>query len=79
MGFSTQATFAEDRTEVNPRIASPKHKYNGLTYSRWSAKWFQHVNSFPLTHSPLTHSPLTDTADCSLGQKGAVWFIEGFN
>lgn len=56
----------------NPAIAPPQSHFRGLTYSEWSAAWFQWAYSLPFTDHPLF-----DTADCSEGQTGNVWFIDG--
>ncbi|HEY3115867.1 MAG TPA: hypothetical protein VGK54_03920 [Chloroflexota bacterium] len=53
-------------------VVPPQNSYNGQTYAEWSAQWFQWVLSLPSTHHPLF-----DTADCSVGQRGNVWFIGG--
>src|SRR5262249_40279714 len=53
-------------------VVPPQNTYNGQTYAEWSAQWFQWVSSLPFTHHPLF-----DTADCSVGQRGNVWFIGG--
>jgi hypothetical protein len=44
----------------------------GKTYAEWSAAWWRWALSIPFDHHPLT-----DTADCSTGQKGHVWFLGG--
>src|SRR5947207_14970671 len=56
----------------NPLIAPPHSHFRGLSYSEWSAAFFQWVYSLPTLHHPLF-----DTADCSAGQTGKVWFIDG--
>src|ERR1043166_7033158 len=56
----------------NPAVAPPPSHFHGLTYSDWSAKWFQWAYSLPFTQHPLF-----DTADSSAGQTGDVWFIDG--
>jgi hypothetical protein len=56
----------------NPQIVPPQAEFQGLTYGEWAAEWLIWANSLPL----MKH-PLTDTADCSAGQKGNVWFIDG--
>jgi hypothetical protein len=56
----------------NPSIAPPQSHFRGLSYSEWAAAWFQWVFSLPSDHHPLL-----DTADCSAGQTGNVWFIDG--
>jgi hypothetical protein len=54
--------------EVYPRDSS----VFGRTYSEWSAEWEQWAYSLPYDHHPLF-----DTAGCSTGQSGPVWFLGG--
>lgn len=56
----------------NPGIAPPQSDFLGHSYSQWSVAFFQWVYSLPTTHHPLF-----DTADCSVGQRGDVWFLDG--
>jgi hypothetical protein len=44
----------------------------GKTYADWSAVWYQWVSSMPANANPLF-----DTADCSAGQSGPVFFLGG--
>ncbi|HWI41312.1 MAG TPA: hypothetical protein VNX25_07475 [Verrucomicrobiae bacterium] len=44
----------------------------GATYGDWSAAWQQWALSMPSAKHPLF-----DTADCSTGQSGPVWFLGG--
>ena len=56
----------------NPGVAPPQSHPYGESYEDWSAahwKW-----DFSL---PVDHHPLFDTADCSAGQSGPVWFLGG--
>jgi len=56
----------------HPGIAPPQSHPYGTSYEEWSAlhwKW-----EFSL---PVDHHPLFDTADCSAGQSGPVWFLGG--
>jgi hypothetical protein len=53
---------------VIPRGAHPY----GKTYGEWSAKHWQWLYSLPVDDHPLF-----DTADCSTGQSGPVWFLGG--
>ena len=41
-------------------------------YAQYQAKWWQWATSLPADHHPLL-----DTADCSAGQSGPVWFLGG--
>jgi hypothetical protein len=58
--------------EGNPGILPPQSHPYGMTYAEWSAKWWQWA--LPM---PFDHSPLAETADCSEGQSGPVWFLGG--
>lgn len=44
----------------------------GKTYGEWSAAWWKWALSLPATEHPLF-----DTAPCSTGQSGQVWFLGG--
>ncbi len=55
-----------------PPVLLPNSAPYGKTYGEWSETWFQW--SFSL---PVTSHPIFDTADCSAGQSGHVWFIGG--
>src|SRR5689334_16547926 len=67
------------------RLSFPPNAYNagsgvlpvqsrpyGLTYSEWSARWWQWAFSLSIDHSPLFGK-----ADCGTGQSGPVWFLPG--
>jgi len=54
------------------RIVPRNEQYAGLTYPEWEVKYWQWN-----TLLPTTHHPLFDTTDCSAGQVGPVWFIDG--
>jgi len=56
----------------NPRVLPPNSYPHGKTYGEWAAAWQQWAFSLPVDHSPLF-----DTADCSAGQVGHVWFLGG--
>jgi hypothetical protein len=55
-----------------PKVIKPDSLAYGRTYSEWSAAWEQWADSIPASHHPLF-----DTADCSVGQSGPVWFLGG--
>jgi len=65
-----QASAQDDDHGV--RIVPRDEQYAGLTYPEWVAR----ANQW-LTLLPSTHHPLFDTTDCSAGQIGPVWFIDG--
>src|SRR5713101_9232359 len=54
----------------NPGVLPPQSHAFGMTYGEWSAAWWQWAFSLPVDHHPLF-----DTADCSAGQSGKVWFL----
>jgi hypothetical protein len=60
----------------NPAIFAPDSQPYGLTYSDWTAKWWQWVYSIPTANNPL----LDQTGkDCTQGQNqtAPVWFLAG--
>jgi len=56
----------------NPGVLPPESPQFGKTYGQWAAAWWQWALALPATEHPLF-----DTADCSTGQKGKVWFLGG--
>ncbi len=58
--------------ETVPKVIPPDSVAYGKTYSEWVAVWNQWSLSMPSTQHPLF-----DTADCSAGQSGPVWFLGG--
>jgi hypothetical protein len=44
----------------------------GKTYGQWQTLWWQWATALPANGHPLF-----DTADCSTGQSGNVWFLGG--
>jgi hypothetical protein len=57
---------------TDPRVFPLESRMNGASYSEWIARWYQWVCSLPKSHNPLF-----ETADCSAGQSGPVWFLGG--
>ena len=57
---------------LNPRVFTINSTPYGKTYGEWSAEHWKWTFSFPVDHHPQT-----DTADCSAGQSGPVWFLGG--
>ncbi len=64
------STPSVDANYQNPGILPPNSRPGGLTYGEWNAKWWQWAYSMPVDAHPLF-----DTADCSQGQSGNVWFL----
>ena len=56
----------------NSILMPPQSKPHGLSMGEWSARWWQWCYSLPTDAHPLF-----DTADCSAGQSGPVWFLGG--
>jgi hypothetical protein len=59
-------------TNLNPGVLPVQSKAFGMSYGEWNARWWQWALSMPITAHPLY-----DTADCSAGQFGPVWFLGG--
>ncbi len=68
----TVSTFIARAENPNSAVAPVNSKPYGLTYGEWSALQWQWVFSLPANGNPLL-----DTADCSAGQAGQVWFLGG--
>ena len=58
--------------EHNPRIAPIQSHQGGKSYSQWAANWWQWA-----LETPASTNPLLNKGECSVGQKGRVWFIGG--
>jgi len=56
----------------NKGVMPPNQPAYGLTYAEWSARWWQWS-----TAMIMDNHPLADTAGCSRGQFGPVWFLGG--
>jgi hypothetical protein len=69
LSMTTPVTLAD-----GPRagVLSPNSSWYGKTYGEWSAAQWKWLYSLPVDHHPLF-----DTADCSAGQSGKVWFLGG--
>lgn len=65
----TPAAIAEN---PNPGVLPGHSKPYGKTYGEWSEEHWKWLYSLPANHHPLF-----DTADCSAGQSGPVWFLGG--
>jgi hypothetical protein len=57
---------------ANTAVLPPNSKPYGHSYAEWSAMHWQWEYSMPVDQHPLF-----DTADCSEGQSGKVWFLGG--
>lgn len=69
-GTLSQRAAADGASNPNvyPRSSDPL----GTSYNDWAALWAQWAFSLPAQKHPLF-----DTADCSEGQSGRVWFLGG--
>ena len=64
------ARAADDN--ANSKVYPVNSEPHGLSYAEWSARHWQWLYS-----QPVDANPLFDTADCSAGQSGHVWFLGG--
>lgn len=69
--FLAMAAYAAP-ANVNPAVSPVNASALGATYGEWSAKFWQWNFSMPVEHHPLF-----ETADCSAGQTGNLWFLGG--
>ncbi|HEY4388337.1 MAG TPA: hypothetical protein VGN34_28130, partial [Ktedonobacteraceae bacterium] len=67
--LSTEGALAHT-INPNPGVFPRKSHPFGLSYTQWSAKWWQRAFS-------LTAAEFNDTKDCSHRQSGPVWFLNG--
>ena len=67
-----QPVVAEPSQNNNPGIAPIQSHPDGKTYGQWAANWWQWA-----LQTPASINPLLDKGDCSVGQKGHVWFLGG--
>lgn len=72
LALTANAAPAGKGNQGNPGILPPQSNSHGMSYAEWSAEWWKWAVSMPLDHHPLA-----DTADCSAGQSGSVWFLGG--
>lgn len=57
-----------------PRVLPANSTLDGLTYSEWTARWWQWLVSVPLERNPAADS----TGEfCAENQNGPVWFLPG--
>jgi hypothetical protein len=67
------ATLVASASEnADSQVFPVNSKPYGLSYGEWSARQWQWLFSLPANGHPLF-----DTADCSAGQAGQVWFLGG--
>jgi hypothetical protein len=76
------ATTAFASSNPNPGVLPPQSHPFGLTYSEWSARWWQWDLSIPVHNPPFSmnvNHPLVDLtgAKCGVGQSGKVFFLGG--
>ena len=70
--LSPMLAVVEAKSAQTARVAPVQSRPYGATYGEWSARWWQWALSLPIDRHPLY-----DTADCSAGQTGRVWFLGG--
>ena len=63
-----------DKGNPNPGIHPINSKPYGLSYSEWSARWWQWLLQIPAATNPNLDAT---GANCAEGQLGHVWFLAG--
>jgi hypothetical protein len=59
---------------INLGVYSVTSKPYGLSYSNWTAKWWQWLTSIPQPDNPALD---TTGKDCAKNQIGPIWFLAG--
>ncbi|MCX9083155.1 MAG: hypothetical protein OIN83_13285 [Candidatus Methanoperedens sp.] len=73
-GATMSVAAMEASSNPNPGVLPPDSELQGLTYSEWSAKWWQWLLGIPADKNPN----LDDSgANCAEGQSGKVWYLAG--
>jgi hypothetical protein len=72
-GYST-STLAADRDDDDVAWFGINAKPYGVSYSEWSARWWQHMVSTPSGDNSLIDA---GGNKCSTGQSGPVWLLAG--
>lgn len=64
-----------EHKRARARVLPPRRAWYGHTYDEWAAEWWQWASDLPAedNHPLFADGPM----DCSLGQKGKVWFLGG--
>src|SRR5215469_14163190 len=82
IGPGVAPTFANGGG-TTPGVIPPNARPFGMTYGQWSAReWQWALESPDIPSNPVTtpnHGTPTNPApvDCTLGQRGPVWFLSG--
>lgn len=63
---------SDDDPGADPGVLPPGASPYGASYEDWAGQWVEWAYSMPTTMHPLF-----DSADCSEGQSGNVWFLGG--
>src|SRR5262245_23093174 len=71
-GTWTGLQVAEAAQNPNPRVVPTNAHPYGKSYGEWAGEFWKWAFSMPVDAHPLF-----DTADCSAGQPGQVWFLGG--
>ena len=72
LGLLGTATAALAGSNGNPGVLPVGSSPHGKTYGEWSAEFWKWQFSLPVDRNPIF-----DTAACSEGQSGHVWFLGG--
>jgi hypothetical protein len=63
------------------KVIPPRGRPLGASYGQWGARWWQWLYQTPVNINPEFSPPGTaavpEAVDCTVGQRGHVWFIGG--
>ena len=72
LGLANLSSAGSIGQGANPGVLPPHSSAFGKTYGEWGAEFWKWQFSLPVDRNPIF-----DTADCSAGQSGHVWFLGG--
>jgi hypothetical protein len=59
---------------INEQLFSRESDPYGVSYTEWTARWWQWAFSIPVENNPV--NDMTG-ANCAINQHGPVWFLAG--
>ena len=66
------------RNNDQPRVVPVTGHPDGVTYREWVERWDQWLLKTPVINGSHPLLDPSGTVDCSVGQRGDVWFLAGF-
>ena len=77
VGILLSAASREVLAQQNPDIVPPHQAVGGMTYSQWSAAWWQWLLAIPFGKGLPSPTFYSTGKDCGTNQSGPVWYLTG--